>query len=236
MKHKSLVWYLILIFLVYFFYSNLFIVYLNNNAIKSVKLLLPSKSIKQVNNEYPKIDENQLFCNFNWLNLMLRLHLENKNYNENDFIDFVSCSSTHMHMVGKIFPSSYMLAEFAVQTYPKLTFPLYWIFNLSYPTNITGSKLTILKILSINSNDGIAWRFLGKILLEEGNIPGAIEANINCCKNLDPLGSNGCYHAGRLLEQEGRYKEALIFYRSSRWPPSHDAADRLESELSSQNP
>lgn len=147
----------------------------------------------------------------------------------------MACSELYVHMLSKLYPENLELANLAVRANPNEVTPYYWVIYAKDPSLREIPKVAVQKILSINSKEGLAWRYLGLIYLKEGNILAAIDAHINSCNNGDP-GVNGCVNAGRLLEQEGKFEEAIYYYRKSLWQPSQDAADRLEAELSTQNP
>ncbi len=144
-------------------------------------------------------------------------------------------SPIYVHMLSILYPDNLVMANYAINLYPEDVYTYYWLINASDPTLQNIPEDAVQKILSINPNDGLAWRYMGLILTREGDITSAIDAYINSCYNGDP-GSNGCLNAGRLLEQEGHYEEAIYYYRLSRHDFIRANADRLEAELSSQNP
>ena len=208
---------------------------LNNEAINISKLSYGASMNTHPKIIFESVNKNSLNCHFQWLGLSL--YSESQSFTPNNLIveNLIKCSIVNMQMIRIRYPTEQNFAEMAVHTYPGESFPLYWLSDC-IGKGFTSEKKPILeRILRINPKDGVAWRILGLIYIEEKNIPEAIQAHINSCNNGDP-GSNGCYHAGRLLEQEGKYKEASYFYRLSRWKPSQDAADRLEAELLLKNP
>lgn len=174
------------------------------------------------------VDNDALACHQEWLQFVRQPAALPPDVEQASRL--IACSSTSMRMLWSIYPSEPALANLAVQLYPGQAAPLYWLISVTDPQITDQSKPLIEEILRINPRDGLAWRYLGIILIQEDDIQGAIEAHIHSCYNGDP-GSNGCYNAGRLLEQEGRYEEALYYYRLSRWPVSQQAADDLEARL-----
>ena len=136
-----------------------------------------------------------------------------------------------MRMLLRLYSENQELASMAVLRYPEDTASLYWLIWATDPAiSNNESKPIIQKILSMTPNDGLAWRYLGIILIREGDIQGAIDAHINCCNNGDP-GSNGCYNAGRLYEQIGDYENAIKYYSFSKNEGYRANADRLEELL-----
>lgn len=185
-----------------------------------------SNSVTQVSS----MDDPRLNCHLRWFELLLKYRQQPVDPDDPIFGEVISCSSVHMRMLRRLYPAELALANLATQLYPDETAPLYWLVEATDPTISNESKPVIQKILTMTPNDGLAWRYLGIILIREGDIQGAIDAHINSCYNGDP-GSNGCYNAGRLLEQEGRYEEAISFYRLSIHDFIRANADRLEDLL-----
>jgi tetratricopeptide (TPR) repeat protein len=180
------------------------------------------------------IQNPTLGCHATWLEYR-QLNLVENDPSLVSISPLMSCSNLHLRMLSRLYPDNLELADLAIQLYPDEVTPYYWLINATDPSLRDIPKNAVQKILSINPKDGLAWRYQGLIYLKEGNIPAAIDAHINCCNNGDP-GSNGCFRAGGLLEREGRFVEAIYYYRLSKFPPSQEAAHRLEAELSSQNP
>jgi hypothetical protein len=83
--------------------------------------------------------------------------------------------------------------------------------------------------LALDRGNSIAWRELGD-LLHDRDPKGAIEAYLQSCYHGD-RGSNGCYRAGLTAEEGGDYKNAIQYYRLSRWSVARERANRLEGKL-----
>lgn len=178
-----------------------------------------------------QFNDPDLSCHIKWL--QISTIKENNEFQERyiEINELLDCSYLHMRMIRNKFPDNQGLAGQAAFLYPNDTAPLYWLIEASDPEITEKSKNIVQRILNINPKDGLAWRYLGIIYIKQGDIPGAIDAHINSCFNGDP-GVNGCYNAGRLLEQEGKFEEALYYYRLSSWSVSKENANRLEAELS----
>ena len=83
--------------------------------------------------------------------------------------------------------------------------------------------------LSLSPDDGLRWRLLGD-LFRQADPESAISAYLQSCFNGDP-GSNGCWLAGQVAEENGLVREAIEYYRYSNWQGALDRADVLESQL-----
>jgi len=207
---------------------------LNHYAVQISKKILNNTTRLNSGNEY-LLTENCNLERIKWFNLILNNGASQENQLGKYAGELLVHSPLYMRMLRILYPTDQILAQMAVEAYPMETLPLYWLSESMGPKTTPEKKPIYEKILSLNPKDGVAWRYLGIILIAEKNIPSAINAHIQSCINFDP-GLNGCYNAGKLLEQEGNFQEAIYYYRLSRWPPSQDAADLLEAELSSQNP
>jgi tetratricopeptide (TPR) repeat protein len=228
MKIKIIPWLILLSFLITQFSGYEFFE-LNQSAITISKKLLVGGSFDD-KNIFSVSQKTLLKCHYSWLKLVDSYLGQDIRLDDPVFEEVISCSPLFMHMLKEMIPANLQLASLANQIHPDNTFTIHWIIEIIDPGISIQSKPLIEKILSIDPKDGVAWRYLGIIYLKEGNIPLAIDAHINCCLNGDP-GVNGCFNAGRLLEEQGDYDEALYYYRLSRWIKSQEAADKLEASL-----
>lgn len=235
MKIKKLSWLLLFILLPISIGNLKEITSLNLFSIQVPKTILAGAKIKHPIEVDKPIESNMISFHFNWLDQFTIKYASSNEIQLNKLEEFLTFSPLYMHMIKNIYPTSRTLAEMAVNSYPIDTIPLYWLLDSMIENTTIEKKQIYEKILSLNPKDGVAWRRLGLIYIAEKNIPAAIDAHINSCFNGDP-GSNGCYRVGQLLEKEGRFEEAIYYYRLSRFVPSLEAADRLETELSTQNP
>jgi tetratricopeptide (TPR) repeat protein len=134
-----------------------------------------------------------------------------------------------------LFPNDIRLATNSVKIYPENIIILYWLAELLQSSNLEKSISVYEKIVNLREKEAKAWMWLGYLNLQQGNIDKSLEGFIQCCIHGDP-GANGCYNAGRIYEENSEFDNAIYFYRLSRWSHSQQQADRLEAELSLQNP
>jgi len=228
-------WFIFVISLIFYLIARFDLIQLNSKAVQLIKSI--NASSKSISTSYIdfQINNQPVNCHTHWLTLIQIYQSENFDENGTLSRNTLSCSLLNARMLNILFPSSLNLAQLAIEVYPGQAFPLYWLYQSIEPKNSAASKQVLEEILLLNSADGLAWRYLAIILNKDGNIQSAIEANINSCLNGDP-GSNGCYNAGLLLEQQGELEDAIYYYRLSRHEPYHVNADRLEAELLQQNP
>lgn len=232
MKFKIIPWIILLAVIITQFSGYDFFQF-NLGSLKIAKKLIVNDHSYSPITDYT-IKNEKLVCNVSWL-YFVQSDPGYRINNSTSIRALMACSELYVHMLSKLYPENLELANLAVRANPNEVTPYYWVIYAKDPSLREIPKVAVQKILSINSKEGLAWRYLGLIYLKEGNILAAIDAHINSCNNGDP-GVNGCVNAGRLLEQEGKFEEAIYYYRKSLWQPSQDAADRLEAELSTQNP
>lgn len=200
----------------------------NGDSLRVAKKLIVNDHSYSPITDYT-IKNEKLVCHVSWL-YFVQSDPGYRINNSTSIRALMACSELYVRMLSKLYPENLELANLAVRAYPNEVTPYYWVIYATDPLLREIPKDAVQKILSINPKDGLAWRYLGLIYLKEGNIPAAIDAHIQSCYNGDP-GSNGCYNAGRLLEQEGRYEEAIYYYRLSRHDFIRVNADRLEELL-----
>jgi tetratricopeptide (TPR) repeat protein len=229
MKIKLIPWFILLAVIITQFSGYDFFQF-NGGSLKIAKKLIVN------DHSYSPITDNTIknekfVCHVSWL-YFVQSDPGYRINNSTSIKALMACSELYVSMLSKHYPENLELANLATQLYPDDVTPYYWLINATDPSLRDIPKSAVQKILSINPKDGLAWRYLGLIYLKEKDLSAAIDAHIQSCYNGDP-GSNGCYNAGRLLEQEGRYEEAISFYRLSRHEPYRANADRLEEFLAS---
>jgi tetratricopeptide (TPR) repeat protein len=237
MKHvNGLTWVLLAAIILLSLVQSQEILRLNAHSLQVVKASFDlAEGISYPVNQSFSIDDPTLNCHLRWFELVLKYRQQSVNPDDSIFGEVISCSLLQMRMLRKVFPTNLDIANLASQIYPEETYPIYWMIEITDPAISYKSKPLVEKILILNSKEGVAWRYLGIIYLKEMNIPAAIDAYTNSCLNGDP-GYHGCNSAGKLLEQTGRYQEAIYYYRLSLWPRSREAAEKLVEELSLQSP
>lgn len=175
-------------------------------------------------------------CHYQWFEFVELINQDQFKEDIRSKIDLMKCSYIYTHLVHSFIPNDLGLASKSVQLYPQDTFSLFWFLNSSVNKLDENSKEILLKILSIDPKDAVAWQSIAVIYEKEGDISSAIDAYKQSCKFGDPGYYGPCYHAGRLFEAEGRIEEAIIYYQKSKTNFAHQQADRLEAELLPQKP
>jgi tetratricopeptide (TPR) repeat protein len=235
MKHlKHVTWVLLAAILLLSLVQGQEILRLNVHSLQVVKASFDPAEISNPVTRSISISDPTLNCHLRWFELLLKYRQQPVDSDDPIFGEVISCSSLIMRMLRKMYPMNLELAKLSALTYPDQTFPLYWIFDITNSPINPNSRDLIEKIIELNPKEGLAWRYLGLIYLQEGNISEAISAHINSCLNGDP-GFHGCHGAGSLLEQEGEYDQAIYFYRLSRWQVSQQKADDLEKRITKGN-
>lgn len=227
MKFRIIPWFILLTVIITQFSGYDFFQF-NLGAVKIAKKLVVNDNYYTSIAEYT-IKNEKIACHVSWL-YFVRSDPDVRVIDSRWIKKLMDCSELYVSMLSKLYPENLELAKLAVWAYPNEVTPYYWLINATDPSLQKIPIGPVKNILSINPEDGLAWRYLGLIYLNDGNIQSAIDAHIQSCYNGDP-GSNGCYNAGRLLEQVGRYEEAISYYRLSRHDFIRSNADRLEALL-----
>ena len=214
------------IFLIFFFNTSYEIIKLNRLSIDLSTSLMNDRSF-----HIKTLDpiNNNMNCHYNWM-VFIEKEYKKQNIEIFEKESILNCSFIYVNMIRTFFPNDKNLAIKAVEIYPDMLPPLYWLAESQNTVGISSTKEIYSNILSLAPDEGLAWCRLGAISEYEGEIAKAITSFSNCCRHNDP-GLNGCYNAGRLLEKEGEYIEAIKYYRLSWWDVSKVAADKLEAEL-----
>ncbi len=207
----------------------------NLYAIESSKSLFTQNEHKSINFLNDQINNENSSCHEIWLSWVRLKQISENNINPNLTIKVIECSIENTSLVRMYFPQDVDLAKAAINYYPDHTLPLLWLYNGLPSSSTLELKVVLEKIIAVDPKDGFAWSRLAYIYQEQDKIELALSAFINAC-NYGDIGVHGCYGAGKLYEQQGEYSKAIEFYRKSRWKNSQEQADRLEAELSSQNP
>jgi len=122
------------------------------------------------------------------------------------------------------------MALLATQYYPDSSKAWFWLGEATAPTDHLGARQAYLRTVALAPRYGLAWCRLGRNYESNSELEKATEAWLNCCLNGDP-GKNGCYGAGRMMEQLGNPQQAIEYYRRSHWEGALNRADELEKQL-----
>lgn len=227
-SHYSLM--IILVLPVFFLESLTGFFDLNKIALRTSKNLFSKES--QIVQTIPdqKNLSNNLTCHLKWLSFDPVINKTTFDKNDQVTNEFLNCSLLHVYFIRFFAPTDMELAQKASVIYPEDPGILFWLADGIEKDDPDQAEQLFRKIVALVPSDGKAWHRLARLVAAKGFIDEAIGYNIKSCYNNDP-GSNGCYGAGRLLEQQGRYEEAIYYYRLSRHDFIRANADRLEELL-----
>jgi len=204
--------------------------------------LLNRFSLDAVENVFAFSDESNPFvknsdssnknldCHFKWLSFDPIINKTPFEKNDQVIDELLNCSLLHVYFIRIFTPTDMELAQKASLIYPEDPGIIFWLADGIEKDNPDQAELLFRRIVELVPSDGKAWHRLARLVAANGFIDEAIGYNIKSCYNNDP-GSNGCYGAGRLLEQQGRFEEAIYYYRLSRHDFIRANADRLEEFL-----
>ena len=147
----------------------------------------------------------------------------------------LGCSPGNLSLLLTVLPQETDMARLATQSYPNNFKAWFWFGEAIAPNDYLDARQAYLRTVALAPSYGLAWCRLGRNYENNGEIEKAAKAWLNCCCNGDP-GSNGCYGAGRMMEQLGDPQQAIEYYRFSHWEGSLKRADELEAQLHPPSP
>lgn len=145
-------------------------------------------------------------------------------------LKLLRCGPEYIRIVEIFAPDQLHFAEEAVDKFPDQPEAWFWLAKVLVAENRQSAISAYQKGLSLNESNGLAWCDLGRLYEAEGKIDSAVEAFGNCCVNGDP-GSNGCWGAGRMMENQGDIPQAIRYYRMSTWTKARERAQDLDNSV-----
>jgi tetratricopeptide (TPR) repeat protein len=141
----------------------------------------------------------------------------------------MGCDQRYVELAQASLPKDAGLAERAASLYPEDARALFWMAE-TRTKDQTGEAIGLYQqVVTLETGFGLAWCRLG-YLQTRSDLAEAVKSYSQCCRYDDP-GSNGCWNAGRILEQLGDTQKAIEYYRMSRWDKALKRADELEKVL-----
>ena len=144
----------------------------------------------------------------------------------------LASSRKNISILRTVLPFDKDMALLATQLYPDSSESWFWLGDsIGGWRDLLGARQAYLHAIALSPHNSMAWCGLGYNYEINNEFEKSSEAYLNCCSYGDP-GSNGCYGAGRMMEQLGDPQQAIEYYRRSRWEGSLNRADELENQLS----
>ncbi len=148
------------------------------------------------------------------------------------WLRLAACNPGRVPLVAAVAPNDRLLAAQVVATRPELAVAHLW-FARSLGKQPQGADRAAAvrafrRGLTLDPNDGYAWRQLGDLLVEH-DLRAAMASYAASCRHGDP-GANGCLLAGAVARYLGEVDLAIGYYRASRWPPARSRAEALERD------
>ena len=188
------------------------------------------RSVSQMNSSQAALaDLIQTNCGSNWLLGWTERGLGNFAGQERAWGDLVQCQEDYTPLLLRIAPAREDWAQASVRRHPQDAQAWFWLARLR-KTDFPEEAIQLYdRGLSLYPFDSRRWIEEGD-LLRESDPQAAIQAYLHACLNGDP-GSNGCYRAGLVAEQQGDIPAAIRYYRYSQWSGARDRAYQLEQQL-----
>ena len=179
-------------------------------------------------------------CNLLWLAVVVD-HYQRASIPEQKINAlFTKCSAKYVDLLHNLEPQNAVAAEKSIVLKPDVATSWFWVaevrggyqnYNFHRVTQENWREIAALleRGLALAPHDGLRWRLLGDVLRPHKPYQ-AIQAYLQSCFNGDP-GYNGCSRAGTVAEELGDYRNAIRYYRYSRWQGALRRADELERKI-----
>ncbi|MBI5646196.1 MAG: O-antigen ligase family protein [Ignavibacteriae bacterium] len=164
-----------------------------------------------------------------WLRGLAYHHLKDPLRRDSSWHNVLATDSRYILLVRQAAPENRGLSDWALQTHPASARACFWAAALRAREDTAAAIRLYRRGLAVDANAALEWRALGD-LLKDHDPRAAIWAYLESCRRGDP-GANGCLLAGITAEKLGEYRDAVRYYRMSRWRGAHTLADSLERRM-----
>jgi tetratricopeptide (TPR) repeat protein len=151
-----------------------------------------------------------------------------------DVAAILGCGTEYVSLLSAIQPANYEVASLAVARYPDNPSAWFWLGQTAEAFDWKIAQEAYSHMVQLEPSNGLAWCRLAEHYENYGQFQAAADAYLSCCRNGDP-GYIGCSGAGRMMEKLGNPRQAIAYYRLSKWPKAQERADALESQLGAGN-
>jgi tetratricopeptide (TPR) repeat protein len=166
-------------------------------------------------------------CRNNWLLSQL---YDDQEQQTSIYQTVMACSQDYWPLVLSVRPTNLALATQAVELKPQDSSAWLWLARSQDTKDPNVALPSYLKVVNLNQYNGLAWCRIGTIYWSQSKFEQAKSAYLNCCKNEDP-GGNGCFNAGRMAETLGDPRQAIEYYRMSKFDDIIKLAAELEKKI-----
>jgi tetratricopeptide (TPR) repeat protein len=169
-------------------------------------------------------------CHVNWLLGVVSESLGDQDGKRTSWQRLMLCSRADLDL---IIAGSYQdenMLRMIVSQNPSNPAALFALADVVNQHNSKEAASLYEQVVLNDPSNGLAWCSLGRLHNRDKQLNKAVDDFFNCCRNGDP-GSNGCYNAGRMMEQLGDPQKAIEYYRLSQSQGALKRADELEKQI-----
>jgi len=200
----------------------------NAATIEATKALV--REPEKLKNAAWRVNENSgSLCQSRWLLGQLLGAMGNTPEQRRVLAQLVSCTDRYIPLLRIVAPDDFGLARHAVNWQRDNSAAYFWLAETLVKTDTATAIQMYHEGLKRDPSDGLAWRYLGDLFVR-AYPHEAIRCYLRSCRNGDP-GANGCGLAGRTAERMGDVRNAIRYYRMSRYHIFRKRADILEMKL-----
>lgn len=172
-------------------------------------------------------------CTLHWHEGLLLAAADQPAGRDAAWASLLDCTHEYARYMPVLSPGNTALAQEMIARQPGSPAGYFWLAEMIAPADPAAAVDLYRQGLALAPEDGRRWAYLAALLLEGGDLDGALEAYLQSCHNGDP-GANGCLGAGKVAEQQGDPAAAIGYYRLSKFSGSLERADLLEQQLAGQ--
>lgn len=176
-------------------------------------------------------DSSSQDCRLLWLSAVSTVSSQGALLSHEVLLRAIRCQPGYLEVLRGLAPYDVSLAEEVVRLYPRNPSALMWLAEVKERFDRVQATELYEIVTRVDPKNGLAWCRLGAQRQNQGDLDRALTAFQECCVHGDP-GSNGCWRAGGILEQQGRLEEAIFWYNQSRFSSALKRAQDLQQRIS----
>ncbi|MEJ5312817.1 MULTISPECIES: tetratricopeptide repeat protein [Anaerolinea] len=176
-------------------------------------------------------DSSSQDCRLLWLSAVSTVSSQGALLSHEVLLRAIRCQPGYLEVLRGLAPYDVSLAEEVVRLYPRNPSALMWLAEVKERFDRVQATELYEIVTRVDPKNGLAWCRLGAQRQNQGDLDRALTAFQECCVHGDP-GSNGCWRAGGILEQQGHLEEAIFWYNQSRFSSALKRAQDLQQRIS----
>lgn len=170
-------------------------------------------------------------CRARWLEGVLADRLDRPIERDAAWSELVRCSTRYLGLLEQAQPTNLTLARLAVQAQPQCPESYFYLARTLLAAEEDDFRAigSFRHGLALDPRDALAWMQLADLLAPRHR-RAALDAYREACWRGDP-GANACWRGGRLAEELGDLRTAILFYDQSHWSVARRRGEDLRRRV-----